>query len=83
MKNKKLVYDTFEKPKPLEWIILSFQHVFAMFGATVLVPILVNKAAGAEVMSIPIALICSGIGTLIYIFSILWKSNISISNHTR
>lgn len=50
-----------EKPKSkLEWLVLSFQHVFAMFGATVLVPILTG-------LDIGVALVCSGIGTLIYI----------------
>lgn len=50
-----------EKPsKKSTWLILSFQHVFAMFGATVLVPILTG-------MDIGVALVASGIGTLIYI----------------
>lgn len=50
-----------EKPKSaLQWGVLSFQHVFAMFGATVLVPILTG-------LSISVALLASGIGTLIYI----------------
>ncbi|MCL6446035.1 MAG: NCS2 family nucleobase:cation symporter [Alicyclobacillus sp.] len=38
---------------------LSFQHVFAMFGATVLVPLLTGLNPGA-------ALFASGIGTLIF-----------------
>jgi uracil permease len=37
-----------------------------MFGATILVPILVNNAAGEEVLSIPVTLVASGIGTLLY-----------------
>ena len=41
--------------------VLSFQHVFAMLGATILVPILAN-------MSISIALISAGIGTIIFYF---------------
>jgi uracil permease len=50
-----------ERPKSyLKWGVLSFQHVFAMFGATVLVPILTG-------LSISVALLASGIGTLIYI----------------
>ena len=50
-----------ERPKSyLTWGVLSFQHVFAMFGATVLVPILTG-------LSISVALLASGIGTLIYI----------------
>ena len=41
-------------------IPLSFQHLFAMVGSTILVPILTG-------MSPSIALFCSGVGTLIYI----------------
>ena len=67
MDNSKMILDVDEKPSIGRWIILSLQHVFAMFGATVLVPILVNEAAGKVVLTIPVALIASGIGTLIYI----------------
>jgi uracil permease len=55
-----LLYDVNEKPSKGLWALLSFQHVFAMFGATVLVPILTG-------LSISVALVGSGIGTLIYI----------------
>jgi len=47
--------------------MLSIQHVFAMFGATVLIPILINDAADGTVISTDIALFASGVGTLIYI----------------
>ena len=40
-------------------IILGMQHVLAMFGATVLVPFLTG-------LNPSIALICAGIGTLIF-----------------
>lgn len=80
MKKKKLIYDTYEKPPLKEWIILSLQHVFAMFGATILVPILVNKAAGAEIMSVPLALICSGVGTIIYIICTNGKSPVYLGS---
>jgi len=50
-----------EKPKSItQWIVLSLQHVFAMFGATVLVPLLTG-------LDTAVALVASGIGTLIYI----------------
>lgn len=50
-----------EKPKTkLELFILSIQHVFAMFGATVLVPILTGLDVG-------VSLVASGVGTIIYI----------------
>lgn len=67
MKQKRMLLDVNEKPKVAKWIILAFQHVFAMFGATVLVPLLVNSAAGTEVLSTGIALLASGVGTLLYI----------------
>lgn len=56
----KLVLDVHEKPKKLQWLLLSFQHVFAMFGATILVPALTG-------LDIGVALVASGCGTLIYI----------------
>jgi uracil permease len=49
-----------EKPKLGQWLLLSIQHLFAMFGATVLVPTLTG-------MDPAIALISSGIGTLVFI----------------
>lgn len=48
------------KAKVQEWI-LSIQHLFAMFGATVLVPILVG-------INPSIAILTAGIGTLIFHF---------------
>ncbi|NLC05890.1 MAG: uracil permease [Erysipelothrix sp.] len=59
-KSNDLLLDVHEKPKPLQWAVLSIQHVFAMFGATVLVPIIVG-------FPVSVALFASGIGTLIYI----------------
>ena len=75
-----LIYDTHEKPTPGKWIILALQHVFAMFGATILVPLLVNQAAGAEVLTIPVALVMSGIGTLIYIGCTKGKSPVYLGS---
>lgn len=49
-----------ERPPLGKWIPLSFQHVFAMFGATVLVPMLTGLSPSA-------ALFAAGSGTLIYI----------------
>jgi len=58
---KNLVVGIQERPKSyLKWVILSLQHVFAMFGATVLVPLLTGLDVG-------VALVASGVGTLIYI----------------
>ena len=72
MEEQKMLYDVNEKPPIAKWIILALQHVFAMFGATILVPILVNSAAGEVVLTIPVALVTSGIGTLIRTFLLLY-----------
>ncbi len=48
-----------EKPAPQSWLLLSFQHVFAMFGATILVPFLTG-------LPVSVALFASGLGTLVY-----------------
>ena len=77
---KKMMYDINEFPPIGKAIILAFQHVFAMFGATVLVPILVNSAAGKEVLTIPVALVASGIGTLIYILCTKGKSPVYLGS---
>ena len=80
MKEKKMAYDIEEMPPIKESIILAFQHLFAMFGATILVPILVNQAAGKEVLTIPVALVTSGIGTLIYILCTKGKSPVYLGS---
>ena len=49
-------------------LILGLQHMFAMFGATILVPILVNSYFHGEGLSIQVTLICAGIGTLFFHF---------------
>lgn len=69
-----------EKPKLSKWIILSLQHVFAMFGATILVPILVNGACDETVLTIPVALFTSGIGTLIYTICTKGKSPVYLGS---
>ena len=80
MEEKKLLLDVNEKPEIAKWIILAIQHVFAMFGATILVPILVNSTAGQEVLTIPVALVTSGIGTLIYILCTKGKSPVYLGS---
>lgn len=64
-----LLLDIHEKPPVLKGILLSFQHVFAMFGATILVPLILG-------MPVSVALFASGIGTLIY--QIATKSKVPV-----
>ena len=80
MKNSKMILGVNDKPPLSKWLLLSIQHVFAMFGATILVPILVNSACGSDVLSIPVALVSSGIGTLIYIICTKGKSPIYLGS---
>ena len=77
---QKMAYDINEMPPIGKSIILALQHLFAMFGATILVPILVNAAAGKEVLTIPVALVTSGIGTLIYILCTKGRSPVYLGS---
>lgn len=54
-----LLLDVSEKPAFGKGMLLSFQHVFAMFGSTILVPLILG-------MPVSVALFASGVGTLIY-----------------
>lgn len=47
-------------------LLLGLQHMFAMFGATILVPVLVNGYFNGEGLSIQVTLICAGLGTLFF-----------------
>lgn len=47
-------------------LLLGLQHMFAMFGATILVPILVNSYFEGQGLSIQVTLICAGLGTLFF-----------------
>lgn len=61
MSTVKPILDVNEKPNLSLWLSLSLQHLFAMFGATVLVPFLTG-------LPVNVALATSGIGTLTYLF---------------
>ena len=75
-----MTYDVEEMPPIGKALVLALQHLFAMFGATILVPILVNAAAGETVLTIPVALVTSGIGTLIYILCTKGKSPVYLGS---
>ena len=47
-------------------LLLGLQHMFAMFGATILVPILVYSYFEGEGLSVQVTLICAGLGTLFF-----------------
>jgi uracil permease len=60
------VLDIKDMPTKSQMITLSFQHMFAMFGATILVPKLVG-------LSPAIALLTSGIATILFLFITQFK----------
>ena len=54
-------------------LILGLQHMFAMFGATILVPILIGSffrdavgEAPTTALTVAVTLFCAGVGTLIF-----------------
>jgi len=68
---------TLGKPKML---LLGVQHMFAMFGATILVPILVNsyfyEATGETITrgpTIAVTLFCAGVATLLFHWVTAWE----------
>ncbi|MBO1125054.1 uracil permease [Enterococcus faecalis] len=61
-RNEDAVLDIKDRPQAFQWVGLSLQHLFTMFGATVLVPILVGIDPG-------IALVSSGLGTMVYLIT--------------
>ncbi|RUL55875.1 MULTISPECIES: uracil-xanthine permease family protein [Lysinibacillus] len=62
----KAVLDINDKPSAGQLITLSFQHMFAMFGSTILVPQLVG-------LSPSIALLTSGIATIVFLLITQFK----------
>lgn len=62
----KVVLDIQDKPSVGQLVTFSFQHMFAMFGSTILVPKLVG-------LSPAIALLTSGIATIIFILITQFK----------
>ena len=59
------IYDARKLGVP-KMLILGLQHMFAMFGATVLVPILVNSYFHGEGLSVQVTLFFAGVGTLFF-----------------
>ena len=55
------IYDGFKQLGTGRMMVLGFQHVFAMFGATVLVPLLTG-------LSVSVTLMCAGLGTIWFYF---------------
>ena len=72
MNSSQPIYDASKLGYP-KMAILGLQHLFAMFGATILVPILVNSYFHGEGLSIQVTLYFAGVGTLLFHFLSKWK----------
>ena len=62
---RQAIYNASELGKP-KMMLLGLQHMFAMFGATILVPILVNSYFNGEGLSVQVTLFFAGVGTLLF-----------------
>ena len=71
-KKRDAIYDARELGRP-KMFLLGLQHMFAMFGATVLVPILVNSYFHGEGLSVQVTLFMAGLGTLFFHFCSKFK----------
>ena len=67
------IRDSFRELGTPKTLLLGVQHMFAMFGATILVPILVagyfQAACGESItrgLTVSTTLFCAGIGTLLF-----------------
>ena len=65
MKHTEIFYDARKLGTP-KMLVLGAQHMFAMFGATILVPILVNGYFHGEGLSVQVTLFFAGVGTLLF-----------------
>ena len=65
MESQNVIYDARELGKP-RMLILGVQHLFAMFGATVLVPLITG-------LDVSVTLLFAGIGTLLFHFISKWN----------
>ena len=72
MNSNQPIYDATKLGYP-KMAVLGIQHLFAMFGATILVPILVNSYFHGEGLSIQVTLFFAGIGTLLFHFLAKWR----------
>jgi uracil permease len=82
-----MILDVNEKPKKFsQWLLLSFQHVLAMFVACIMVPQIVysayTDAAGNNLANVMIAptIVAAGVGTLFYLLMTKMKSPIFLAS---
>ena len=75
----KLIYGVEDKPKFGYLLVLALQQLLAIITATLVVPVVVNQATGAQ-MSSSAALFGAGMGTLVYIMFTKKKSPVFLGS---
>ncbi len=78
--NMKMIYNVEDRPKLSANLVFAFQQLLSIIAATLLVPVLVNSAAGKTVLDQAAALFGAGAGTLIYIMFTKMKSPVYLGS---
>lgn len=81
----KLIYDVQDKPKFSNVIVFAIQQLLAIMAATLVVPIIINRAATSldgtvPTMSSAAALFGAGMGTLVYLLFTKFKSPVFLGS---
>ena len=76
----KLIYDVDGKPKAGQLVLFALQQLLAIMAATIVVPVIVNGAAGSTVLSQDAALVGAGFGTLTYLLFTKFKSPVFLGS---
>ena len=75
----KMIYQVDEKMKLGPLLVFALQQLLAIMTATLVVPVVVNQATGAD-MSSAAALFGAGIGTLVYVLFTKKKSPVFLGS---
>lgn len=74
-----LIYGVKDKPGLWKTIVFALQQVLAILAATIVVPVIINGATGAQ-MSQSAALFGAGVGTLVYLLFTKFRSPVFLGS---
>ncbi|MBR7140664.1 MAG: uracil-xanthine permease [Clostridia bacterium] len=74
-----LVYGVSDKPGLWKTIVFALQQVLAILAATIVVPVIINGATGAQ-LSQSAALLGAGVGTIVYLLFTKFKSPVFLGS---
>ena len=79
MNKNGLVYGVSDKPGLWKTIVFALQQVLAILAATIVVPVIINGATGAQ-LSQSAALLGAGVGTIVYLLFTKFKSPVFLGS---